>query len=439
MICEMSWLNFLVERHFPAPAGRSLRRLLALALVAAVWVPAAPARAQAPNPAPPAPVTPAPVTSVPPPSAPVPAPAASAPAPTGPVPPPGAVPLESTTGSPAPPVPPAASAADMQSLPPSPLLEQQAAREPSETDPRALSDFRPTLDPYGHWIQHPSYGLVWVPRRDIVGEGFSPYVTNGRWELDTSGQWVWASDYPFGSVVFHYGRWAYVSDSGWIWVPGYRYAPAWVTWRVPTGSYAYVGWAPMPPDYGWFGGVSVSLWWGYPTPWVFCPSAYAFHHHVDRYIVRDRVLVSRIAASSARYVPAQPRRRAPPATRNGPSPSEARIPSHALPRERVRAVTPATVPRPAGGTLDRRPAPAPAPRFDATRARVRERSNDIEHSRPSARPVRPAPAAPPERHVRPPRRIDAEPVRRHIEGGRERAPRFSPVRPHTAPKMRRSK
>jgi len=321
----------------------------------------------------------------------------------------------------------------MQSLAPSPLIQQQPAQaEPSETDPRALTDFRPALDPYGHWIQHPSYGVVWVPRRDIVGDGFSPYVTNGRWELDTAGQWVWVSDYPFGSVVFHYGRWAYVSDSGWIWVPGYRYAPAWVMWRVPTGSYAYVGWAPMPPDYGWFGGVSVSLWWGYPTPWVFCPSAYAFHHHVDHYIVRDRVLVSRIAASSSRYVPAHPRRRAPAATRSGPSPSEARIPAHAVPRERIRAVMPANVPRPAE-RIDRS-GPAPAPRFDAPRARVRERSNDFERSRPTTRP--------PERDVRPPvRRIDPAPVRRHFEGGRERAPRISPspIRPNSIPKMRRSK
>jgi hypothetical protein len=187
----------------------------------------------------------------------------------------------------------------------------------------------------------------------------------------------------------------------------------------------------MPPDYGWFGGVSVSLWWGYPTPWVFCPSAYAFHRHVDHYIVRDRVLVSRIAASSARYVPAQPRRRAPAVTRNGPSPSEARIPNHSLPRERVRAVAPAYVPRPAERNLDR--GPAPVPRFDPSRARVRDRSNEVERSRPATRPL------PPERQMRPQRRIDAEPLRRQIEVGRERAPRLPPVRPHSLPKVRRSK
>ncbi len=93
---------------------------------------------------------------------------------------------------------------------------------------------------------------------------------------------------------------------------------------------------------------------------------------------------------------------------------------------------PADVPRPAERNLDRG-RPAPAPLFDAPRARVRERSNDVERSRP---PVRPAS---PERPVRPQRRIDAEPVRRQIEGGRERAPRLSPVRPHSVPNMRRPK
>ncbi len=102
---------------------------------------------------------------------------------------------------------------------------------------------------------------------------------------------MWVSDSPFGSVVYHYGRWVYISGTGWAWIPGYRYAPAWVSFRVPTGSYAYVGWAPLPPDYIWVGGVAVGF---YATPsyyWVFCPSAYAFHSHVNYYVVRDRAFV----------------------------------------------------------------------------------------------------------------------------------------------------
>jgi hypothetical protein len=334
----------------------------------------------------------------------------------------------------------------LPSLPPSPLLEPRANAVPSESDPRALSDFRPQLDPYGYWVQHPSYGLVWVPNREIVGEGFAPYVSSGRWALDADGDWVWVSDYPFGEVVFHYGRWAYVSDSGWVWVPGYRYAPAWVMWRVPTGSYAYVGWAPLPPDYGWFGGVSVSLWYGYPTPWVFCPSAYAFHHHVGHYVVRDRVLVSRIAAHSTRYVPAQPRRRAGASTLSGPTPAAARIPAGSVPSERLRVVRPppreARPTAPAGQFPSRtqfgsgrrevpRSQPLRPERFERRDPEVERR--DAYPGRSERRDVNPSR---PER-----RRIDPERVRRQFDSERLRSPRPmpAPVKPNTVHPVRRPK
>jgi hypothetical protein len=255
--------------------------------------------------------------------------------------------------APAPPQPPPA---EMPSLPPSPLLEDSRASAPAENvqtdaDPRALSDFRPSLDPYGYWVNHPTYGTVWVPNRDVVGEGFAPYVSSGRWALDDSGQWIWVSDYPFGRVVL-------VTETGWAWVPGYRYAPAWVSWRVPTGSYAYVGWAPLGPDYVWFNGVAVSYGYGSPVPWVFCPSVYVFHRHVHHYVVRDRGLVTRIAAHTRRYAPAAPRARGNFRTAayvSGPSLASARVPAHAVPRERVRAV-PA---RPPGAALPGRVATRP--------------------------------------------------------------------------------
>ena len=337
-------------RYFLSALGTA-SRLLGFALGVALMAAAAPAVAQG-GPVPTATVV-------------TPAPAATPPA-AGPA---------SGGVAPAPVAPPAIAPApgtELPSLAPSPLLEPgsnaQPSSEPSETDARALTEFRPTLDAYGGWVEHPSYGLVWVPRRDVVGEGFAPYVTSGHWALDTAGDWVWVSDYPFGSIVFHYGRWAYVSDSGWVWVPGYRYAPAWVSWRVPTGSYAYVGWAPLPPDYGWFGGVSVSLWWGYPTPWVFCPSAYAFHRHVDHYVVRDRGLVTRLAASSSRYVPARPRRHVAERTLAGPAPSEARIPARAVPRERVQVAVPERRFDPRG-VAPRAPLRLPDRRFDPTPSR----------------------------------------------------------------------
>jgi len=103
------------------------------------------------------------------------------------------------------------------------------------------------LDPYGNWVEDEKYGTVWVPNRDAVGEDFAPYVSAGHWALTEDGDWSWQSDYPFGGVVFHYGRWVWVPGTGWAWVAGRRYANAWVSWRVPTDNYAYVGWAPMPP------------------------------------------------------------------------------------------------------------------------------------------------------------------------------------------------
>lgn len=361
-----------------------------------------------------------------------------------------------STAAPAPPAQPQPGT-ELPSLPPSPLLDAPPSTGgpsdagPSETDPRALTDFRPTLDAYGSWVEDPRYGLVWIPRRDIVGDGFAPYVTSGRWALDTHGEWVWVSDYPFGEIVFHYGRWAHLSGRGWVWVPGYRYAPAWVSWRVPTGSYAYVGWAPLPPDYGWFGGMSVSLWWGHPTPWVFCPSSYVFHRHVDHYVVRDRVLVTRLAANSTRYVAARPRLRVPARTLAGPRPAEARIPAEALPRERVRAVMPARRAAPAlvaprsptrlpGGSVDRVPSrPSFAP-SDLNRVRP-ERRTRTERPQGETRVERPkAPVFDRER-VQP--RVQRERAAPRIDFGRDadrvRAPRVRPIQPGNVQRLRRPK
>jgi hypothetical protein len=197
-----------------------------------------------------------------------------------------------------------------------------AAPPPADKDPRALSDFEPRLSPYGSWVDDEKYGRIWVPDRALVGEGFSPYATGGHWALDTDGNWVWVSDYAFGDIVFHYGRWTW-TRYGWSWVPGYRYAPAWVVWRVPTSSYAYVGWAPAPPSYYWSGGVAVSLWYAPPYYWVFCPSAYLFAPYPYRYFVTRPSYVRSIAHYTRQWVP--PSRGAV----GGPSLQAARAPSPA--------------------------------------------------------------------------------------------------------------
>jgi hypothetical protein len=232
-------------------------------------------------------------------------------------------------------------------LAPSPLLEGGNSAPDADQDPRALTAWNQELAPYGVWVDDPSYGRVWIPSQEAVGTNFSPYVSGGRWALDEDNEWIWVSEYPFGRIVFHYGRWVWISGRGWAWVPGLKYAPAWVTWRVPVDeSYGYVGWAPLPPSYVWFGGVAV--WWGYPLyyPWVFCPSAYAFSPYVHHHIIHDHHGQAHAAHYTRPYYPPRGYVRQPP---RGPAPSQANIPPSAVPRQRVSARQVAAAPNPSLG------------------------------------------------------------------------------------------
>jgi hypothetical protein len=235
---------------------------------------------------------------------------------------------------------------ELPNEPPPQAAQQGPQDNVPETDPRALTEFRPTLDPYGTWVNDQKYGTVWVPNRDAVGEDFAPYVSGGHWALTDDGDWTWQSDYPFGDVVFHYGRWVWLPGTGWAWVAGQRYANAWVTWRVPTDDYGYVGWAPMPPAWGWYGGSAISLWWYPPAAYVFCPSGYAFSYRLHSYIVHDQYVIRDVAAHTRNYsdggrggvqhVAASPRvlpaNSAPP---RGPSLQSAHVPPSMAPTSRV--------------------------------------------------------------------------------------------------------
>ena len=239
----------------------------------------------------------------------------------------------------------APSAAPRPQVPNAPSAQAPAQQDNvPETDPRAMTEFRSSLDPYGTWVNDAAYGTVWVPNRDVVGADFAPYVSAGHWALTEDNDWIWQSDYPFGGVVFHYGRWVWVPNVGWSWVAGRRYANAWVTWRVPTDNYGYIGWAPMAPAWGWYGGVAVSLWWYPSSAYVFCPSHYAFSYHVHTYVVHDQHMVRDVAAHTHNYwdggghVAAKPRvLPANSAAPRGPSLQSARIPPSAAPMSRVPA------------------------------------------------------------------------------------------------------
>ena len=124
-----------------------------------------------------------------------------------------------------------------------------------DSDPSAIVVFHDPLDPYGTWVDDPTYGTVWVPSDTVVGDDFTPYVTAGHWVYDDD--WIWVSDYEWGWAPFHYGRWVWIDGHKWCWIPGRRYAGAWVVWRGGDASFGYVGWAPAPPAFVWRGGVAV--------------------------------------------------------------------------------------------------------------------------------------------------------------------------------------
>jgi hypothetical protein len=107
----------------------------------------------------------------------------------------------------------------------------------------SFDSFHDYLANYGAWVYSDRWGEVWVPEN--VPDDFQPYGTNGYWAPTDDYGWVWASNYEWGDVPFHYGRWVNDPDDGWLWIPGYVWSPAWVVWRH---SGQYTGWMPMPPD-----------------------------------------------------------------------------------------------------------------------------------------------------------------------------------------------
>ena len=215
--------------------------------------------------------------------------------------------------------------ASLAAYPPAPPEDVAIGVDTSQyedTDPSAVTEFRPALERYGTWEDNSTYGTVWVPSPTVVGPDFVPYSTAGRWTYDDS--WVWVSDYEWGWAPFHYGRWVHVPGRGWAWIPGRRYAGAWVAWAYgPT----YVGWAPLGPSWYWYNGVAVGVhvW---PTPYyVYCPHHAVFAPSLQAHVVHGPAAAP-IAASTPRYIPAQPsvggpsRIPATPTVNPGPSPTQ---------------------------------------------------------------------------------------------------------------------
>jgi hypothetical protein len=178
------------------------------------------------------------------------------------------------------------------------------ADEYADTDPSALTDFKPALDPYGTWREDATYGTVWTPSSTVVGADFAPYVTAGHWAYDDD--YVWVSDYEWGWAPFHYGRWVWVGGYGWSWIPGRVYSGAWVTWRYGYYDGWYAGWAPLPPTWYWHGGYAVGVGFVPAAPYVFCGAGYMFHGGgvYGHLVTGSQVPV--VASHTRPYVPASP-------------------------------------------------------------------------------------------------------------------------------------
>ena len=151
---------------------------------------------------------------------------------------------------------------------------------PPQDQDVSYQNFYDELQPYGRWVDYPSYGYVWVP---TAGADFTPYSTNGHWVYSTVG-WTWVSDYNWGWAPFHYGRWFQDAAYGWAWIPGYEWAPAWVSWRQ---NDEYYGWAPLQPNFQVgvsvnFGSISINAWNFLPRQYMCQPN---FRNY---YLGRDR-------------------------------------------------------------------------------------------------------------------------------------------------------
>ena len=208
----------------------------------------------------------------------------------------------------------------------------------ADTDQSALDDFHPALDPYGTWADDPTYGTVWRPAPDAVGDDFTPYVSGGHWAYDDDvtagaydaddsgyGGYTWVSDYGWGWAPFHYGRWVY-AGAGWAWVPGRAYAGAWVSWRYGTGEWGYVGWAPLAPTWGWHRGVAEGLGFVPRAPYAFVGSRDLFTPALGAHMVVG-ARVSAVAAHTTAYVPSSGRAGE---AVGGPSPATLNIPASAV-------------------------------------------------------------------------------------------------------------
>lgn len=226
-----------------------------------------------------------------------------------------------------------------QTQPSSPGAAGAQGEPPAKTDFAGLLDhFKHQLKPHGAWIEHPTYGSIWIPHESEVGKGFTPYRTDGRWAVTDEGQWAWVSDQDWGRIPFHYGRWVWTKDKSWAWVPDREHAPAWVVWRLPEPGNNHVGWAPMPPSHIYRDGDKQPLERGV-LAFNYVPSRHLFKPGLERHVVTDARLGERLQERSTVFDGnmRQGRKGLAPILPATPTFDAARIPGFAIPQTRLSA------------------------------------------------------------------------------------------------------
>lgn len=166
-----------------------------------------------------------------------------------------------------------------------------------DEEPHCLDTFQPALAAYGSWIDDELHGLIWVPATSVVGAGFTPFVSSGRWAYASDG-YVFLSDHAWGWITYHYGRWVYSSVHGWAWVPGARYSPAWVEWRYGAG---HIGYAPRRPTWRWRGRVAYVAEITPAPPYVFVPAVAFFSPDFSMFIAPP-IMQGPLIATTVRWV-----------------------------------------------------------------------------------------------------------------------------------------
>ena len=141
--------------------------------------------------------------------------------------------------------------------------------------------FYDRLSPYGDWVSLDGRD-VWVPAQRPAN--WQPY-TQGHWAYTRRYGWMWVSAEPFGWATYHYGRWGHADNIGWYWAPGYRWAPAWVSWRR---SDSYVAWAPLPVGYPDEFSASVSIGTVPDFYWQVVPSQSFLSVNLFGVVIHDR-------------------------------------------------------------------------------------------------------------------------------------------------------